>query len=210
MRPDPEPGPKRVRVPCALCAATAALMLLGMTEPALAAGPQVSETPLPETAVVFTGGPNRVLWGLRLLEDGKIKRLLISGISEEDFLRDFRLSRKLAEARQDGRLVLGTRAQSTLENGAETACWLQQEGLSGPVLLISSDFHLDRAKEALVMAAPGLAVTTLGVKDPADASNPEKAASEARKLTMTRALRFLPQSLALRDGFADCSVMQFR
>jgi uncharacterized SAM-binding protein YcdF (DUF218 family) len=165
---------------------------------------------LPETAVVFTGVPNRVLWGLRLLEEGKIQRLLISGISEEDFADEFRLSRTLTEARAEGRLVLGTQAQSTLENAAETACWLDQEGLSGPILLTTSEFHLPRATEALAQAVPDIAITPLGVMDPTDPSHAGREESEARKLSITRALRFLPQSLAMREGFADCSGVEFR
>lgn len=177
--------------------------------PAKAAEAEVAPH-LPESAVVFTGVPNRVLWGLRLLEDGKIRRLLVSGISEDEFTRDVRLSRALATAREEGRLVLGTRAQSTLENAAETACWLRREGLAGPILLITSEFHLPRATEALAQAAPGIAIEPLGVADPTDPSHVGREETEARKLAVTRALGLLPSRLGMREGFADCTGVEFR
>ena len=47
----------------------------------------------------------------------------------------------------------------TSETGAETAGWLQREGLAGPILLISSEQHLARADPA---AGGRKAVTVVG------------------------------------------------
>ena len=98
----------------------------------------------------------------------------------------------------------------TSETGAGTACWLQRERLAGPILLISSEQHLARAKAALANAAPDTPVRTLGVRDMPTAGARQDAASELAKLAVTRALRFLPDGLSVRDGFADCSGVQFR
>jgi uncharacterized SAM-binding protein YcdF (DUF218 family) len=203
-------GTRRSRSLRAICAALCLLIAPGGIDPARAAEPVAAEAPLPETAVVFTGARNRVLWALRLLEDGRIARLLISGIPEEMFLREFRLSRVLAEARRDGRLVLGTRAESTLENAAETVCWLKQQGLSGPLLLITSEDHLPRAMAALANAAPDLAVTPLGVSASPGRATGDPDGSERAKLALTQALRFLPRSVGVRAGFEDCSAVEFR
>ena len=201
---------ERKRRSRALCAVLCVLLDHGGIDPAGAAEPAAAAAPLPETAVVFTGARIRVVWALRLLEDGKIARLLVSGIPEEMFMREFRLSRVLAEARRDGRLVLGIRAESTLENAAETVCWLEQEDLAGPILLITSDEHLPRAMAALANAAPDLAVTPLGVRASPGRGAGGSEASERAKLAVTRALRFLPQGVGVRAGFADCSAVEFR
>jgi uncharacterized SAM-binding protein YcdF (DUF218 family) len=182
----------------------------GLAKPAGAAELHAGEPPLPETAVVFTGSRNRVIWGLRLLEDGRVARLLVSGIPEETFVREFRLSQVLVKARREGRLVLGTRAETTLENAAETVCWLEREGLTGPILLITSEEHLPRAMAALANAAPDLPVTPLAVRASPGRGADDSDASERAKLAVTHALRFLPPGVGVREGFADCSAVEFR
>lgn len=203
-------GARRWRALGMICAALLVFLDPQGLERAGAAEPEAVDPPLPETAVVFTGVRNRVQWALRLLEEGRISRLLVSGIPEEMFMREFRLSRVLAEARRDGRLVLGTRAESTLENAAETVCWLNQEGLTGPILLITSDEHLPRAMAALANAAPDLEVTPLGVGASPGRRAGGDDASERAKLAVTRVLRFLPRGVGVREGFADCSAVEFR
>lgn len=203
-------GTARSRALGSICAALVVLLDPVGMQMARAAEPEVVEPPLPETAVVFTGARHRVLWALRLLEDGKIARLLVSGIPEETFLREFRLSPVLVAARREGRLVLGTRAESTLENAAETVCWLRQEGLPGPILLITSNEHLPRAMAALANAAPDLAVTPLGVGASLGRRAGDDDAAERAKLAITRALGFLPRGVGVREGFADCSAVELR
>jgi uncharacterized SAM-binding protein YcdF (DUF218 family) len=170
----------------------------------------------PETAIVFTGDFNRVERGLYLLQMGQVDRLFISGVNPEagipvdGFDEQFVLTGDLLEARRNGSLVLGTEAQNTLENAAEAACWLKQEGIGGPVLLISSTSHLQRAIAALSAAVTDVQIVGMGVWESLDTTDPSYRASERAKLEATRLLGLLPQRFIVREGLADCSAVEFR
>jgi uncharacterized SAM-binding protein YcdF (DUF218 family) len=120
----------------------------------------VSDSQLPGMAVVFTGQFDRVWLGLDLLAGGEVDRLFISGINrgagiiEEKFQSQFGLYGDLLEAYRDGRIVLGTEANTTLENAAETQCWIQGQDWNGPILLVTSRWHMPRASVALEQALP--------------------------------------------------------
>ncbi len=104
-------------------------------------------------AVVFTGQFDRIHRGLYLLKKGHINRLLISGanpgagIQPDRFATQFNLDASQLEALYDGRLVLATGAESTLQNAAETACWFKSG--QGALVLITKTDHMPRASLAL-------------------------------------------------------------
>ena len=117
--------------------------------------------------MVFTGQFDRVFAGLKLLREGRVERLFISGVNpgagiqKERFATQFSLDADLRQALASGRLALGEQAQNTLENGAETACWRQERSLSGPLLLITSCLHMPRASLALERSLPEVTVVRL-------------------------------------------------
>jgi uncharacterized SAM-binding protein YcdF (DUF218 family) len=124
-----------------------------------------------QAAIVFTGQFNRVREGLDLLERSEIRQLFVSGVNRKAgmtparFVAQFELDRSSQEALAEGRLVLGPAARSTFQNVSETRCWLQSQGVQGPVLLITSARHMPRASVALERALPNLQVLRLSVSD---------------------------------------------
>jgi hypothetical protein len=126
---------------------------------------------LPGNGVVFTGQFDRVRAGLQLLEKGRFDRLFISGvnagagINPEHFADQFDLSPQLREALASGTLMLGTQANSTVENGLETACWYRQEKLNGPLLVITGRDHMPRASIALEGSLPEVIIERLPIDD---------------------------------------------
>ena len=125
---------------------TATLFLLA---PAIAANAQE-----PRIAVVPTGQFSRIHEGLALLDSDQVEMLFITGVNRgagiqpSGFAEQFDLSPHLSLALAEGRILLATEAQSTLDNAREAACWLRTAP-SGPVILVTSDWHMPRAMRAL-------------------------------------------------------------
>lgn len=126
----------------------------------------------PRTAVVFTGQFDRVHLGLRLMEEDRIDRLYISGVNggagiePATFAEQFELSPRLRKALRSGAITLAPRAQSTIENGYETTCWLRENPEIRAVTLITSQRHMARAFIALKRLRPGrVRITRLSVPE---------------------------------------------
>ena len=115
---------------------------------------------LPDTAIVFTGQFDRVKVGLALLEREQVETLFISGVNRpagirpEGFAEQFALSPALRDALAQGRIILASDANTTLENAIETGCWLAQQTQTRSVVLVTHRFHMPRASLALERAVP--------------------------------------------------------
>ena len=153
-----------IRFVLILCMTTAGLLAAAGIDFAHRMASIRSAEGLPENAVVFTGQFDRVRAGLEILRQGRVETVFISGVNsgagiqKERFATQFSLDPNLEQALASGRLALGERAQNTLENAAETACWHRERGLSGPLLLITSCPHMPRASMALERSLPGIDV----------------------------------------------------
>lgn len=177
-------------------ALTGLLAWTGLASLEFRARMQATGGPLPTTAVVFTGQFDRIEAGLALRAQGRIERLFISGVNPpaglrpERFAAQFGLSAALRNDLATGRIVLATRAQSTLGNALETACWLHAMPGTDHLLLITSRAHMPRASLALERALPGVAVARL----PVAGDVPETALpwAELRKFGLTWWVTWLP------------------
>ncbi len=120
--------------------------------------------------VVLTGGSGmRITEGLRLLEVGEGRRLLISGVNPSIGMDE-------VAARVGGApdlfaccVDLGYRAESTLGNGSEAADWAQSNGFRR-LAIVTSDYHMPRTLLVLGDAMPGRTLVAVPVRtriDPA-------------------------------------------
>ena len=103
--------------------------------------------------VVLTGGARRIEHGLKVLEDGTARFMLISGVD-----RSVRPSELAAEYDRPAALFdccidLGFQAVDTRSNALETARWVQKRKLRS-VRLVTSDWHMRRARLELDQALP--------------------------------------------------------
>ena len=106
--------------------------------------------------VILTGGGGqRISQGLALYETGIADRVLISGVNRDTTKRD--LYPMGSAAVLDCCVDLGPEARSTRGNALESRQWLDQRGYR-VAILVTSDFHLPRAKAELREAAPGIVV----------------------------------------------------
>lgn len=116
-----------------------------------------------DAIVALTGRSDRRLEAAaQLLEAGKGRRLLISGVnraaSRQDVLRITGLAKPLYDCCVD----LGFTAVDTIGNARETAHWARGLGYRH-VILVTADFHMPRAMLELRAAAPQLRVTPYAV-----------------------------------------------
>ncbi|MBL8831503.1 MAG: YdcF family protein [Rhodospirillales bacterium] len=113
-----------------------------------------AEMPTTDAIVVLTGGPMRLREGLRLLAEGKGRKLLVSGV-----YRGVDVQELLRVARQEPESVeccveLGYAADSTLGNAAETAAWMAREGFAS-LRLVTANYHMRRSLLEFRRAMPG-------------------------------------------------------
>lgn len=98
-----------------------------------------------DAIVVLTGGAKRIERGLDLLEHGRARRMLVSGVA-----REVRPAELAAQYRADEGLFhccidLGREAIDTRSNAEEVARWLHRRQFRS-VRLVTTDWHMPRAR----------------------------------------------------------------
>ncbi len=95
-------------------------------------------------AVVLTGGAKRIDRGLQILEAGKAKRMLISGVDRDvesvELAKQYNRPVAIFECCID----LGFQAIDTRSNALETAYWVDRRNIKS-LRLITHDWHMARA-----------------------------------------------------------------
>jgi uncharacterized SAM-binding protein YcdF (DUF218 family) len=109
-----------------------------------------------EGVVALTGGSDRVLEAAEILARGQARRLLITGVNPMThgaaLEKILPISRELFNCCVD----LGYQAQDTEGNARETREWMQRRGLKGPLIVVTSNYHMPRALLELQAALPGV------------------------------------------------------
>jgi len=109
-----------------------------------------------ESVVALTGGSDRVFEAAGLLARRQAHRLLITGVNRTTqgaaLERILPISRELFSCCVD----LGYQAQDTEGNARETRDWMQRRRLKGPLIVVTSNYHMPRALLELEAALPGV------------------------------------------------------
>jgi uncharacterized SAM-binding protein YcdF (DUF218 family) len=136
------------------------LVLLLWTVGLLAFGDRVARsTPAPEPpqadgVVALTGASSlRIDAAIRLLELGKGKRLLISGVNREVRPAELRDVSRGAGRAYDCCVDLGFAAKDTQGNARETADWARDHGFKS-LIVVTSDYHIPRSMLELSASMP--------------------------------------------------------
>lgn len=115
--------------------------------------PQPLDGRTTDAIVVLTGGPGRLDRGLKLMQDGAARRMLISGVDRAVKPHELAVSYSVPDRLFECCITLGREAIDTRSNGLETAQWLERRGYD-TVRLITSDWHMRRAAFELRQALP--------------------------------------------------------
>ncbi len=106
-----------------------------------------------DAVIVPTGGPGRIAQGLDVLDAGLAKTMLVTGVDREvtpaEFAAEFEVSDELMECC----VTLGFAAVDTRSNAAETAQWVEDEGVTS-LRLVTTDWHMKRAAGELARKLP--------------------------------------------------------
>ena len=143
------------------------------------------EPPRAEGIVALTGpSPERVNAAVRLLEQGKGDRLLISGVNRQVRRQELREvtpgSRRLFNCCVD----LGFEAEDTRGNAEEIAAWARARGYDS-LIVVTSDYHMPRSLVEIRTAAPELTLIPHAVTTPSlDDSRWWRATVTARRMTL--------------------------
>ena len=95
----------------------------------------------------------RIAAAMKLLEDGKGTRLLVSGVNRRASRADIRSVSKAPGRLYDCCVDLGFSAANTLGNAKETAAWARAHGFHR-LIVVTSDYHMPRAVLELHGALP--------------------------------------------------------
>lgn len=113
-----------------------------------------TEPPQAQAIVALTGGSlERLTTGVRLLEERKGERLLISGVNR--IVTDAELYAALDVEPGLGECCIdvGRSAEDTLGNASETAAWAREHRYTD-IILVTDDYHMPRSQAELAVALP--------------------------------------------------------
>jgi uncharacterized SAM-binding protein YcdF (DUF218 family) len=109
--------------------------------------------PQAQAIVALTGSLERLSTGVRLLEERKGERLLISGVNrivtDQELFLALDVDPELAACCVD----LGRSADDTLGNASETAAWARSHRYTS-IILVTDDYHMPRSHAELSLALP--------------------------------------------------------
>jgi uncharacterized SAM-binding protein YcdF (DUF218 family) len=135
--------------------------------------------------VALTGvSADRIKEAMKLLEEGKAKRMLVSGVNRDATRDDIRGVARATRRIYDCCVDLGFQAADTLGNARETAAWVRAKGYDS-LIVVTSDYHMPRSLLELHAALPGVKLTAYAVKtDNLDAKHWWRTAASARRMIM--------------------------
>jgi uncharacterized SAM-binding protein YcdF (DUF218 family) len=126
--------------------------------------PAPDPPPRADAIVALTGGSQaRLETGVRLLRQGRARRLLISGVNREvkdrELFEVLGVEPELAECCVD----IGRTAEDTLGNASEAAAWARSNGFE-KLILVTDDYHMPRSVAELSLALPNAKLVAYPVR----------------------------------------------
>ena len=110
-----------------------------------------------DAIVVLTGGSERLIGGLALLEAGMARKLFVSGVYRGVEVAELLHIARRSPGDLECCIVLGYAADDTAGNARETAAWMTAEGF-GSLRLVTANYHMPRSLLEFRHAMPSVAI----------------------------------------------------
>ena len=151
-------------------------------------------------AAALTGGSDqRLIAGVKLVEDGSVPRLLISGVNSIATVAELRRVAGGKQATYACCIDLGRRAADTSGNAQEAALWVKQHKIR-TLIVITDAYHMPRSLYEMRRAIPDIALIAYPVQ--ANIGFDEEWWKHDRP-TRALALEYGKYLVALTRGFMD-------
>ena len=110
-----------------------------------------------DAIVVLTGGSERIVTGLNLLEAGWAKKLFVSGVSDAVDLVELLAAVGRSPDPFQGKVELGHDARDTFGNAMETQKWMQKNKFKS-IRLVTAAYHMPRSLREFSLISPTIVV----------------------------------------------------
>lgn len=107
--------------------------------------PDAADDRKTDAIVVLTGGSGRIQRGLNLLERGRAKRMLVSGVDRVVKSSELAVATGASKRLFACCIDLGKESVDTRSNADETAKWMRSRGFKS-MRLVTTDWHMTRAR----------------------------------------------------------------
>ena len=145
--------------------AAAGLMGLGAGFAAFVAVSHRRAGPLPtaDGIVALTGGADRVETAFHLLDAGRAKWLLVSGVAPAAGLDDLARRAEIEPAHLAPRVTLGRAATTTRGNADEAGEWARRHNFHS-LIIVTAGYHMPRAMLEMRRAMPDMVLYPMPVQ----------------------------------------------
>lgn len=142
--------------------ALASVLLGFMLFAAKATRADLDQPPISDGIVVLTGGEARIAEAARLLEAGRARRLLVSGVNRKTSREDLRRLMSLPPPLFDCCVDIGYAALDTSGNADEARVWAGLWRFSS-LIVVTASYHLPRSLAEIALAMPDAELIGHGV-----------------------------------------------
>lgn len=129
---------------------------------AIASLEQPAELKQADAIVVLTGGQKRLAPALKLLDQGKGKKLLISGVNPSTTMADIQKVTTINPDLFECCITLDHKALDTIGNAKESVQWITDNGFQ-KIILVTNNYHMPRSLIEIRRVAPTLDIQPYAV-----------------------------------------------
>ena len=140
---------------------------------------------------VLTGGVSRIDQAIKLLADGKAKRVLITGVNRTTTLEELKNLASQGDQYFTCCVDVDKDALNTIDNATETSEWVALHHYSS-IIVVTSNYHMPRALAELARVMPGVTLIPSPVVDNNVHLDPWWDYPGTTKLLLSEYLKYLP------------------
>jgi len=152
---------------------------------------QQTTVPSADGIAVLTGGAARIDHAMRLLAEGKAKRVLITGVNRTTTLEELKQLANYGEEYFTCCVDIDKQARNTIDNATETSEWVALHRYNS-IIVVTSNYHMPRALTELARALPGVRLSPYAVVDNNVHLDPWWNYPGTTKLLLSEYLKYLP------------------